>query len=111
MKKLFLASLFCLAFAAMLRAQEPVQPPNVGVRHFVIQNFENWQKHPAVASSVIRIGPKLTVSPVQSGVCSVPLLEVPARAIDPGITHKSGPVIHGDTIPESHLPAPACPKP
>jgi hypothetical protein len=100
MKKLVLASLCCPAFA-----QQPI--PNIGVWH-AMQNIQDWQKHQPLLPRLAMPGSNVTIVP--SRVCSVPLLEVPTREVDPGILHKAGPVTHGDTIPESHLPAPACPK-
>jgi len=109
MKKLFLAFLFCLAFAAMLRAQEPQQPPNIGVWRVMQNAQQDWLKHQPLLPRLTMPGSNVTIAP--SRVCSVPLLEVPTRDVDPGIAHKAGPAHHGDTIPESRLPAPPCPKP
>lgn len=112
MKKLILASIFCLAFAATLRAQEPVQPPNVGVWH-VVQNLQNSRPHALFAHisplAPKVIAPKIIEMTAAPGLCSVPLLEAHAGANDPGIA--ANPKNHAVPMPQAKLPAPPCPKP
>lgn len=105
MKKFLLASIFCLAFAAHLRAQQPVQPPNIGVWH-AVQNLRLWQLHQPLLPRVV-VPRSLPITP--SGVCSVPLLPAHADANDAGIAKK--PSNAAVPIPKAHLPAPPCPRP
>ena len=113
MKKLILASIFCLAFALSLRAQEAQQvvpqlvvpPPNIGVWQSV-QGLERLKMHvPLLPRVVMPSGVVL----MKASVCSVPLLEAHTNANDPGIAME--PKTHSVAIPHANVPAPPCPKP
>ncbi|HVO97388.1 MAG TPA: hypothetical protein VMT15_04945 [Bryobacteraceae bacterium] len=107
MKKLILASILCLAFATILRAQAPVQPPNVGVWH-VVQNIQSGHPHALLAPISVTV-PKIVELTTPPGLCSVPLLEAHVDANDPGIAAK--PKNQDVKMPQARVPAPPCPKP
>ncbi len=108
MKKLILASIFCLLFAMVLRAQTPVvpqlanPPSNIGVWH-VVQGIQNSHRHHELLVPRL-LKPMLQQN--QNGVCSVPLLEAHADANDPGIV--AAPRDNSVPIRRAHLPAPPC---
>jgi hypothetical protein len=112
MKKLVLASIFSLAFALSLRAQDPppaipqlvIPPPNIGVWHSV----QGVQTLKLPAPLLPRIVMPSGVTLMQSHVCSVPLLEANTTASDPGIAVE--PKSHAVAMPQANLPAPPCPK-
>src|SRR5271170_5861036 len=97
MKRLILASMICLAFTVSSYAQErppsqtfrlvptqPVQPSVWGV----VQGLDLLNGSPKQEpASVLELKGSIPVQtgPVQTGVCSVPLLEAHANANDPGI--------------------------
>jgi hypothetical protein len=124
MKRLLLASIFCLAFAAVSNAQDkpqlqlippqkllvfppqPVSPSVWGVvRGLDLYKDKDFRKQEPVQAREIELK---GFNPAPSGVCSVPLLEAHVDAVDPGIA-----IMPGNTavaIPQARVPAPACPK-
>jgi hypothetical protein len=118
MKKLILASIFCLAFAAGLRAQEKPQSQTIPSEKLLV--FPSQPVSPSVWGVVQRLDLQ-RLQPVQprqielkgviagqSGVCSVPLLEVHVDTVDPGMVFNPG--NRAVPIPRAHVPAPACEK-
>jgi hypothetical protein len=98
MKRLILASILCLAFAAMLRAQEtfsvdsqvfPLKSAAPSVWG-VVQNLQDSHKHQLA----------------NTGVCSVQLTEAHLDVNDPGIAATLG--NSAVAIPHANVPAPAC---
>lgn len=117
MKKLILASIFCLAFAMALRAQTPqiihppyIAPGNVGVWS-VVQGIQNSHKqHELLAPRDLLKAKALNLmrgfDTSETGVCSVPLTDARTDANDPGIA--ATPRDHSVAIRQAHLPAPPC---
>ena len=130
MKKPILASIFCLAFAFALHAQEKQPaapelknpfvspPPNIGVwpvlkgmQHlpkpgFFLPPKTNYFSADAFAQPLKLAG--TFPAAVETGVCSVPLLEAHADAVDPGIAMT--PNDRSVPIRRAHVPAPSCKK-
>ncbi len=118
-KRLILSSIFCLAFALSAQAQDKPQiqlispqnllvfpsplTPNVWGTVQGLDLLKGVPKHEPVKALDLR-GFYIP----QSGVCSVPLLEVHVEAVDPGmvLTPRSMAV----AIPQARVPAPACQK-
>ena len=114
MKRLVLASILCLAFAAGLRAQDKPQPQ--------LNPFEKYHLFPAQPESPSVSGIvqgldlrgrvpsslNLTFKLNEPKVCSVPLLEAHANAVDPGMAF--APPDKALPMPQAHVPAPACEK-
>ena len=132
MKNPILASIFCLAFAFALRAQQP--PPavpkltnpflspgsNVGVWP-VLKGRQDSQKHVLLVPQGQKLWPGLEnlhageiklsgiYEATVTGVCSVPLLEANAApANDPGIA--TTPSDRSVPIRQAQVPAPSCKK-
>ena len=113
MKRLILASIFCLPFAVGLYAQDKPQLQLISPEKLLefpklvdpssgkpVHSLDLW-KQPRVLELK-------GVAPAQSGICSVPLLEAHADAIDPGIAFTPGNT--AVPIPQARVPAPACQK-
>lgn len=114
MKRLVLASILCLAFAAGLRAQEKPQPQ--------LNPFEKYHLFPAQpespsVSGIVqgldlrgRVPSSLNLTFKLNGpeVCSVPLLEVHVGTFDPGMVFNPG--NRAVPMPQARVPAPACEK-
>lgn len=119
MKRLILASIFGLTFAAIAYPQEkpPLQliPPEKLLEFPSLVNpssakpmhsLDLRNKETTPPSSVELT---LTLNPVQSGICSVPLIEVHVDPlIDPGMAFKPGNT--AVPIPQARVPAPPCSK-
>jgi hypothetical protein len=105
MKRLTLASIFCLAFAARLRAQAPAEVP----KNRVWQVLQGVPQHKFRAIKP-QTGPEIILGDVRAlqGVCSVPLLEAHVNLVDPKIAIK--PSGHSVAMPQANVPAPACEK-
>ena len=116
MKRLILASIFCVACALPAFAQDKLQlippeklfefpsllkPDAARPRHTL-----DLRNRAAMPPSSLEL--TFTINPAQSGVCSVPLLEAHVDAVDPGIAVKPGNT--AVPIPQAHVPAPACEK-
>ena len=115
MKSFLLASILCLSSVA-LRAQEKPQQPVAPPKNFLIfpaqgsnpglDLFKDFGKPVPAQTHAIELK---GFAPVQSGVCSVPLLEVHVdAAIDPGMTFT--PPSTAVAIPQARVPAPSCQK-
>ena len=107
MKRLILASIFCVACALPAFAQDKLQliPPEK------LFEFPSLLKPDAARprhTLDLRNRAAMPPSSAQSGVCSVPLLEAHVDAVDPGIAVKPGNT--AVPIPQAHVPAPACEK-
>lgn len=117
MKRLILASIFCLAFAGSSHAQDKPQlqlispeklmefPKLVNPGSGKPAHSLDLRKQVPAQSRVLELK---GVTPAQSGICSVPLLETHADAIDPGMVFTPGNT--AVPIPQAHVPAPACEK-
>jgi hypothetical protein len=99
MKRLILASILCLAFAGVLRAQETfsidpqlVFPQKAATPSVwgVVQNLQDSHKHQLA----------------NTGVCSVQLAEAHVGVNDPGIAATLG--NSAVAIPHANVPAPTC---
>ena len=105
MKKLTLASIFCLAFAARLGAQGPTEVP----KNRVWQVLQGVPQHKFRAIKPAA-GPEIILGDVRAlqGVCSVPLLAAQVNTNDPKMAIKPG----GNSVamPQANVPAPACEK-
>jgi hypothetical protein len=113
MKRLIVASSFCLAFAVSSYAQDKPQLQLISPEKLLeFPKLVNPSSGRPVHSLDLRKQERVLelkgVPPAQSGVCSVPLLEVRAEAIDPGIAFTPGSA--AVAIPQARVPAPACEK-
>jgi hypothetical protein len=112
MKRVILASIFCLAFAVVSHAQDKPQlqliPPQklLEAPSQLGQDFgKNFERLAQVQTLLVELkGLALT----QSGLCSVPLLEAHVDATDQGIAVAAGNA--AVPIPQAHVPAPSCQK-
>ncbi|HTB11966.1 MAG TPA: hypothetical protein VK752_10355 [Bryobacteraceae bacterium] len=117
MKRLVLASIFCLAFAAVSRAQDKAQPPQIMPPVNLKLEFPPKTAAPSVSGIVQgldlrgKLPPNsldLTFKVNPSGVCSVPLLEAHVTTSDPGMAFT--PANIAVPMPQARVPAPACQK-
>jgi len=117
MKRWILTSIFCLALALGARAQEKPQfqliPPEKLLEFPKVTPDAGKPVHSLDLGRQSQMPPSsieltFTLIPRQGGVCSVPLLEAHADAVDPGISFKPGD--GAVPIPQARVPAPPCPK-
>jgi hypothetical protein len=112
MKRLILASIFCVALAGRSHAQDKPQQLIPPEKLLEFPQFVNPSSGRPVHSLDLSKQPRVLelkgVPSAQSGVCSVPLLEAHADAIDPGIAFTPGNT--AVPIPQARVPAPACEK-
>jgi hypothetical protein len=113
MKKLILASIFSLAFAGGLHAQDKPQwqlisPEKLLEFPKLVDPSSGKPAHSLDLRKQERVLELKGIPPAQSGICSVPLLEAHAGAIDPGIAFTPG--NQAVPIPKARVPAPPCEK-
>ena len=122
MKRLLLASIFCLAFAVVSHAQDKPQlqiippanllefPPKLVSTSVSgsVQGLDfgnSFQLRAQVQAIDIELKGLMAL---QTGLCSVPLLEAHVDANDPGIA--VAPRNAAVPIPQARVPAPSCQK-
>jgi len=113
MKRLILASIFCIAFGRTSHAQDKPQLQLISPEKLLefpklVDPSSGKPVHSLDLRKPERVLELKGVPPAQSGICSVPLLEAHAGAIDPGMVFTPGNT--AAPIPQAHVPAPACQK-
>jgi hypothetical protein len=113
MKRLILASIFCLAFAGISHAQDKPQLQLISPEKLLefpklVDPSSGKPAHSLDLGKQPRVLELKGVAPAQTGICSVPLLEAHAGATDPGIAFTAGNTVV--PMPQARVPAPACEK-